>query len=420
MAVINKDVAYMALPMSIRRGNPFPVDDSTVWYDKEQLDNYAKTSAVAYVGQILVYVNESEQTVEAYMIQNVAGNLIKLAASTSSGNLDEDVAKLQSKVSTLESSVGSKGAESSIVATNLWAAIEEIKAAYEVADASINSNLRDNYYSKTETDQKIDEKVDAVRGSTYTPVGSKAFAELPALSASEVGKVYNVTDDFTTNENFLEGAGKQYSAGTNVVCVKESDDVYKWDVLGNFIDMSKYSTTEDMQSALENKVDKVLGSSLVSDEQIAKLAALANIKSVSEEMDLSEDGVLSVKEISQDKVTGLPGALANKVDVVPGKQLSTEDFTSELKAKLDGIAAGANANVIEILKMNGTIVEVKDKTADIPLAKDGYAGVVIGSSGENEVGVREDGVMEVNSLNVSKLVQSEGSTLILDGGSAAL
>ena len=37
--------------------------------------------------------------------------------------------------------------------------------------------------------------------------------------------------------------------------------------------------------------------------------------------------------------------LANKVDKVTGKQLSTEDFTSVLKTKLDGIANGAEVNV---------------------------------------------------------------------------
>ena len=37
--------------------------------------------------------------------------------------------------------------------------------------------------------------------------------------------------------------------------------------------------------------------------------------------------------------------LADKVDKVSGKQLSTEDFTSALKTKLDGIASGAEVNV---------------------------------------------------------------------------
>lgn len=37
------------------------------------------------------------------------------------------------------------------------------------------------------------------------------------------------------------------------------------------------------------------------------------------------------------------------------------------------------------------------------------------SKEENKIKVLEDGTMEVNSLNISKLIQSEGDTLVLDG-----
>lgn len=50
MAVINKEIQYMALPLAIRRGNPFPVDEYSVWYSMEDLEAYAQSSPVAYVG----------------------------------------------------------------------------------------------------------------------------------------------------------------------------------------------------------------------------------------------------------------------------------------------------------------------------------------------------------------------------------
>jgi len=79
-------------------------------------------------------------------------------------------------------------------------------------------------------------------GGAYIPKGSVAFANLPATpAASQVGWVYNVTDDFTTDSRFVEGAGKAYSAGTNVVIVPTGEtgsEVYKFDTLGNFIDIS--------------------------------------------------------------------------------------------------------------------------------------------------------------------------------------
>lgn len=74
-------------------------------------------------------------------------------------------------------------------------------------------------------------------GTVYKAAGSVLFANLPTLGAEYEGYVYNVSDDFTTTSDFVEGAGVDYPAGTNVVCIKVSG-VYKWDVLGSFIDIS--------------------------------------------------------------------------------------------------------------------------------------------------------------------------------------
>ncbi len=308
MAVINKEIAYMALPLSIRRGNPFPLDEYSVWYNYEQMENYAKNNPVAYVGQVLVYVNESKNTVDAYVIQSIGGVLMKLAASTASGDLASDVLELQGKVSNLEATVGTKAEESSIAATNLWAAIEEIKTAYESADTAINENLTNNYYNKTETDSKIDEKIAIKVGSTYKAAGSIKFSSLPAPSAIEEGKVYNISDAFTTDENFVEGAGQNYPAGTNVVCINSTDGVYKWDVLAGFVDLSSYATTESVTSALNSKVDKIEGSSLVKNTDIAKLKALATINGVTEELEIAaETNTLGIKSINVDKLIQTDG-----------------------------------------------------------------------------------------------------------------
>lgn len=386
MAVINKDIAYMALPLSIRRGNPFPLDEYSVWYNKTQMETYAQTSPVSYVGQVLVYVNESGSTVEAYVIQNTSGTLMKLAASTASGDLAADVLELQGKVSTLEASVGTKAGESSIIATNLWAAIEEIKAAYEAADTAINENLTTNYYNKTQTDSKIDEKIAAKVSSTYKAAGTVQFASLPTLSATEEGKVYNISDAFTTTEDFVEGAGQRYPAGTNVVCIDTADEAYKWDVLAGFVDLSAYATTESVTSGLNNKVDKVAGSSLVEDTDIAKLKALATINGVTEELEIAAGtNVLGVKVIGQDKITGL---------------------SDSLNGKLSGVTLGT------------TPLSPSDGVVTVPIATSAAIGVVKSVSTENGIAVSTDGSMTVNNINVDKLVQTDGTELILNGGTS--
>lgn len=447
MAVINKDIAYMALPLSIRRGNPFPIDEYSVWYDMGKLTTYATTSPVAYVGQIVTLVNEDESTVEAYMIQNAAGNLMKLASTTASGDLTEDVLELQGKVSNLETAVGTKGDDSGITANDLWAAIKEVKAAYEAADVTINEKF-DEYYNKTETESKIDEKINVAISTTYRAAGSIAFEALPALAASEEGKVYNISNEFTTTENFVEGAGKKYPVGTNVVCIDVGTDEYKWDVLAGFVDTSALATKQELTEGLEDKVDKVSGSSLVTDTLIAKLTGMAEIKSVKEdELSIASDTKqLSILAITQDKVTGLSDSLDNKVNVEVGKSLVEDTLIAKLQGmtEIKGVSGeleiGADDKILSVkaidqskvtglpealeAKLSGvtlgtTPLEVTAGVATIPIATSSLLGVVLGSDAENKVKVNVDGTMEVNSLNINKLVQGAEDVLVLDGGDAS-
>lgn len=96
-------------------------------------------------------------------------------------------------------------------------------------------------YTKTQVDGKI--------SAVYKPGGSKAFASLPTPAAGNLGIVYNVTDAFTTTSAFVEGAGKAYPAGTNVVVV-QVESAYKYDTLSGFVDLSPYAGTAAMNAAL--------------------------------------------------------------------------------------------------------------------------------------------------------------------------
>lgn len=61
---------------------------------------------------------------------------------------------------------------------------------------------------------RLDEMVDA-----FLPMGTITYAELQALKESgniSAGHLYNISDNFTTDDSFREGAGVEYAAGTNV------------------------------------------------------------------------------------------------------------------------------------------------------------------------------------------------------------
>lgn len=64
-------------------------------------------------------------------------------------------------------------------------------------------------------------------------------------------------------------------------------------------------------------------------------------------------------------ISKIKAALGGKVDVVSGKGLSTNDYTNAEKQKLSGIASGAQANVIESVKVNGTKLTPSSKAVDV-------------------------------------------------------
>ncbi len=97
-----------------------------------------------------------------------------------------------------------------------------------------------------QTESQVNALIESKVAATYKPQGSSAFASLPIPSSAILGHVYNVTDSFTTTSSFVEGAGKQYPAGSNVVVVESGSGTYKWDVLAGFVDLSGYASNDDV------------------------------------------------------------------------------------------------------------------------------------------------------------------------------
>lgn len=73
----------------------------------------------------------------------------------------------------------------------------------------------------------------------------------------------------------------------------------------------------------------------------------------------------TVKDAVEAAQATLQGNIDKKVDKVKGKGLSTNDYTTDEKTKLEGIADGAQVNVIETVKVNGVALTPADKAVDV-------------------------------------------------------
>ena len=86
----------------------------------------------------------------------------------------------------------------------------------------------------------------------YTATPSKNASNITTLTPTLYQKADN-TDAFTTTSDFVEGAGKSYPAGTNIVCINTATSgtaVYKWDVLTGMVDLSGYQPLIDSSNKL--------------------------------------------------------------------------------------------------------------------------------------------------------------------------
>ena len=113
----------------------------------------------------------------------------------------------------------------------------------------------------------------------------------------------------------------------------------------------------DLQAEIIAKFEEV--ESLLSSEARDRQAADAEISAQL----LSE--VNRLLRIINNLEAELRAELNKKVDKVNGKGLSTNDFTNELKDKLDSIESGAEVNTIESISVNGIQQEITNKNVNI-------------------------------------------------------
>lgn len=107
-----------------------------------------------------------------------------------------------------------------------------------------NTNLNTVIGNDTNKSMRaVAEEVVNALPAVYTPKGTVAFANLPALANCNIGWVYNISDSFTTTSDFIEGSGIVKEAGTNIAIIdSDGNGTKKYDVLSGAVDLSGYQT----------------------------------------------------------------------------------------------------------------------------------------------------------------------------------
>ena len=104
--------------VSIARTNPLPLDANEIFKSVADMEAYIKTNALAYPGQIVVVLGTAETA--AYLVNAVGGDgkgYSKLAATTGSGDVGEELTALAQRISTIEGYFNAGKAKEAIKAT---------------------------------------------------------------------------------------------------------------------------------------------------------------------------------------------------------------------------------------------------------------------------------------------------------------
>lgn len=254
--------------VSINRTNPVPIDSKSVFQTYELLETYAETDPTAHPGQIVAVVGVSE--VSAYLITSTGEGAViqKLAASSASGDIEQDVIQLQTQVANIISGTQVVARATGDASGNN---IEETYATKAVATTSTDGLMSATDKTKLEG-IAAGAQVNVIEGVAIQTTADGGYTDLQIVAKKAQLDLSNYATkaDLTSIPKFsievvTELPTQDISTTTIYLKLQETgdqegQDIYdeyiyvnnKWEVIGNTdIDLSAYSTTVQMNAAIQ-------------------------------------------------------------------------------------------------------------------------------------------------------------------------
>lgn len=396
MATILNDAAYMALPMNIKRGNPIPLDTTAVWYNKTELETYAKTGATAYVGQVLTLVADSK--CEAYMISNEAGTLVKLAQTTASGDLASDVANLQTQVEGLVEKVGAAAAGDT-AASGLYKLIADVEAVAKARLESVEAGDNSVTIAGSATKPSVAVKISEASGNVLSLADDGLKVEIPEVKVPNYSLVKDETaaaGDVATYHLTKDGVNEGVAINIPKDLVVSSGSVVELEdgalpdgvaVAGTYIKLVLANSAKPIYINVSTLIEYVTGGSGENDaiqinvsSDTHKVTARVKEGSLTKEM-LASDVVTSLGKADSAVQTVAAGD-TNGTIKVDGNEVAVTGLQNAAYATVESINATAQGYVNTAkAALEGTAIDT-DESATIVGAKK-YADKVAKTAGDN-------------------------------------
>lgn len=203
--------------VAFKRSNPLPIDRYSVFKTEADALAYAKTNAVAYPGQVVATVSETEAVVYVIAAVGTTGKIVKLAASSTASDISELVAALTTRVANLEKKVGTEDF-SSIFPTGTEDAKKTLTNAVLTLKSAIDANAANITKHKTKINGKVDSVASADKSVVVTTTTGTADAD--GFAAKNVAVKANIS---TKAGNILKLATDSGKEGLYVEAPAQTD-----------------------------------------------------------------------------------------------------------------------------------------------------------------------------------------------------
>ena len=249
--------------VSINRTNPLPLDANSVFETLTDAENYAKTNVLAYPGQVITVVDETSVAVYVIVATGATGSLNKLASTTASGDVVEDIKNLQGEITNIKNGTTVVGAATKATQDGDGKVISEEYAKKATVDTMATKLGTIAEGAQVNVIEGVAAKTTAEGGFVDLGVVEKKvqldlsnFATKADVSAIPKFAIKVVTDLPTENISESTIYLKAHEHGTG-----DSYDEYiytagKWEKIGNTdIDLSGYLKSADAVTTYLTKTD---------------------------------------------------------------------------------------------------------------------------------------------------------------------
>ncbi len=454
--------------VSINRTNPLPLDANEIFESVAKMEAYIKENPLAYPGQIVVVLDEvttsgegvtpvtTSAVASAYLISVVGGEgkgYIKLAATTGSGDVGEELTALAARVAANETAI--KELQASIRAaqgtigehtTTLGSygtrieAVETRSLTNEDNISSVSDKVTANESAISTANSHISANTSAIAEINTALAGIYTKSQTDTKIAEEIGKQAHFSARVVTSTDEMTDSTTLYLIKGESVAGQDKYQEYMIidgtpTIIGDTsTNLSDYATTESVNASIAavnqtiTDKDTAMGARVdsVAEDLATDKADLASFKTtVSTTYQTKEDAATDKSTLetalgakaAQSDLEALQTTVGNQGNEIKTLQTADTRFESRIKALED---VGAQKNLVNSVEETEFSVDTTGKLFVKAIAQSKISGLT--AELDNRVIDPKDGsrlITTSEATKLEKLILNEDGSVEVNGEVAA-